>query len=292
MRRWLGVGHLHGGSDGARAGPGWLAGRPWRLKRLADGPWQPRTARKQATAAQMAPTGRSWQLRRRSRAAVSRSCTFFLQTAISKRRGHADLPGKPGPGNRMNVQRRPSCTFILSPDAPQGEKTLEPRHRPHQDPRMNVQHDPTPPAGTTTSHRRPPPTPTRPTRQLNPEANTLRPDPYRTTQPTGTPTRRPTLIAHLRPHPHNQTPYPDHATGGHLMRPGRRRPSRQGRPARPPRGTFCAQGNRLRRKQPEFVTFCAKRHPVHKTSSHTALTRATRSPDPRKQTLPRPHQEG
>jgi len=31
---------------------------------------------------------------------------------------------------------------------------------------------------------------------------------------------------------------------------------------------------------------------VHKTSSHTALTRATRSPDPRKQTLPRPHQEG
>ena len=91
--------------------------------------------------------------------AVSRSCTFFLQTAISKRRDHADLPGKPGPGNRMNVQRRPSCTFILSPDAPQGEKTLEPRHRPHQDPRMNVQHGPTPPAGTTTSHRRPPPPP-------------------------------------------------------------------------------------------------------------------------------------
>ena len=157
MRRWLGVGHLHGGSDGARAGPGWLAGRPWRLKRLADGPWQPRTARKQATAAQMAPTGRSWQLRRRSRAAVSRSCTFFLQTAISKRRGHADLPGKPGPGNRMNVQRRPSCTFILSPDTPQGEKTLEPRHRPHQDPRMNVQHGPAPPAGITTSHRCPRP---------------------------------------------------------------------------------------------------------------------------------------
>ena len=89
--------------------------------------------------------------------AVSRSCTFFLQTAISKRRDHADLPGKPGPGNRMNVQRRPSCTFILSPDAPQGEKTLEPRHRPHQDPRMNVQHGPAPPAGITTSHRCPRP---------------------------------------------------------------------------------------------------------------------------------------
>ena len=89
--------------------------------------------------------------------AVSRSCTFFLQTAISKRRDHADLPGKPGHGNRMNVQQRPSCTFILSPDAPQGEKTLEPRHRPHQDPRMNVQHGPTPPASTTTSHRRPRP---------------------------------------------------------------------------------------------------------------------------------------
>ena len=121
MRRWLGAGHLHGGSGGSRVGPGWLAGRPWRL---AGGPWQPRTARKQATAAQMAPTGRSWQLRRRSRAAVGRSCTFFLQTAISKRRDHADLPGKPGPGNRMNVQRRPSCTFILSPDAPQGRETV------------------------------------------------------------------------------------------------------------------------------------------------------------------------
>ena len=173
---------------------------------------------------------------------------------------------------------------------PQGEKTLEPRHRPHQDPRMNVQHDPTPPAGTTTSHRRPPPTPTRPTRQLNPEANTLRPDPYRTTQPTGTPTRRPTLIAHLRPHPHKQAPYPDHATGGHLMRPGRRRPSRQGRPARPPRGTFCAQGNRLRRKQPEFVTFCAKRHPVHKIS-RPAQNVPPHHPHPRDQD-PRPPQTG
>ena len=87
--------------------------------------------------------------------AVSRSCTFFLQTAISKRRDHADLPGKPGPGNRMNVQRRPSCTFILSPDAPQGEKTLEPRHRPHQDPRMNVQHGPDP--RTTSRHHDLPP---------------------------------------------------------------------------------------------------------------------------------------
>ena len=92
--------------------------------------------------------------------AVSRSCTFFLQTAISKRRDHADLPGKPGHGNRMNVQQRPSCTFILSPDAPQGEKTLEPRHRPHQDPRMNVQHGPTPPADTPRPARqRPPPPP-------------------------------------------------------------------------------------------------------------------------------------
>ena len=30
------------------------------------------------------------------------------------------------------------------------------------------------------------------------------------------------------------------------------------------RETFCAQGNRLRRKRPGLVTFCAKRHPVHK----------------------------
>ena len=110
--------------------------------------------------------------------AVSRSCTFFLQTAISKRRDHAGLPGKPGHGNRMNVQQRLSCTFILSPDTPQGGKTLEPRHRPHQDPRMNVQHGPTPPAGTTTS--RPAattPAPTRPARYLNPEANTCAPTP-------------------------------------------------------------------------------------------------------------------
>ena len=99
-----------------------------------------------------------------------------------------------------------------------------------------------------------------------PGSKHLRPDPYRTTQPADTPTRKPTPTAHLRPHPHNQAPYPDHATGGHLMRPGRRRPSRQRGPVRPPRGTFCAQGNRLRRKQPRFVTFCAKRHPVHKMS--------------------------
>ena len=243
--------------------------------------------------ARAAPTGRPWRLRRRSRAAVSRSCTFFLQTAISKRRDHAGLPGKPGHGNRMNVQQRLSCTFILSPDAPQGEKTLEPRHRPHQDPRMNVQHDPTPPAGTTTSHRRPPPTPTRPAHHLNPEANTPRPDPYRTTRPAGTP-MRPTPTAHLRPHPHNQTPCPDHATGGHLVRPGQRRPSRQRGPARPPRETFCAQGNRLRRKRPRFVTFYAKRHPVHKMSRpaqnvppHHPHPR-DQEPRPRKQALPRP----
>ena len=146
-------------------------------------PWRPRAAGGRATAAprQLAggsggsgssrvghggsggATGRPLQLRRLSGGARGRaswrSCTFFLQTAISKRRDHADLPGKPGPGNRMNVQRRPSCTFILSPDAPRGGKPLEPRHRPHQDSRMNVQHDPTPPAGTTTSHRRPPPPP-------------------------------------------------------------------------------------------------------------------------------------
>ena len=133
---------VHGRATTAQAALGWLA----------DGSGG---AHRQAMAAQAAPR---W-LRRRSRAAVSRSCTFFLQTAISKRRDHADLPGKPGPGNRMNVQRRPSCTFILSPDAPQGEKTLEPRHQPHQDPRMNVQHGPAPPAGTTTSRRRPPPPP-------------------------------------------------------------------------------------------------------------------------------------
>ena len=30
------------------------------------------------------------------------------------------------------------------------------------------------------------------------------------------------------------------------------------------RETFCAQGNRLHRKRPGLVTFCAKRHPVHK----------------------------
>ena len=40
----------------------------------------------------------------------------------------------------MNVQRRPHCTFIPSPDVPRTEKTLEPRHHPDQDPRMNVQH--------------------------------------------------------------------------------------------------------------------------------------------------------
>ena len=54
-----------------------------------------------------------------------RSCTFFLQSAISKRRDHADPSIGLGPGTRMNVQRRPRCTFILSPDVPRGGKTLE-----------------------------------------------------------------------------------------------------------------------------------------------------------------------
>ena len=135
-------------------------------------PWRPRAAGGRATAAprQLAggsggsgssrvghggsggATGRPLQLRRLSGGARGRaswrSCTFFLQTAISKRRDHADLPGKPGPGNRMNVQRRPSCTFILSPDAPRGGKPLEPRHHPCQHPRKNVQHHPTPRRGT------------------------------------------------------------------------------------------------------------------------------------------------
>ena len=139
-------------------------------------------------------------------------------------------------------------------------------------PRMNVQHDPTPPAGTTTSHRRPPPTPTRPTRQLNPEANTLRPDPYRTTQPADTPTRRPTLIAHLRPHPHKQAPCPDHATGGRLVRPGQRRPSRQRGPAGRlgehfvHKVTDCAENDLDSLPSAQNVTLCTKCPAPHKTS--------------------------
>ncbi len=54
-----------------------------------------------------------------------RSCTFFLQTAISKRRDHADLPIGLGLGTGMNVQRRPRCTFILLTSASRGGKTLE-----------------------------------------------------------------------------------------------------------------------------------------------------------------------
>ena len=49
---------------------------------------------------------------------------------------------------------------------------------------MNVQHGPAPPAGTTTS--RPTattPDPTRPAHRLNPEANTLRPDPCKQALP-------------------------------------------------------------------------------------------------------------
>ena len=54
-----------------------------------------------------------------------RSCTFFLQSTINKRRDHADPPASLGLGTRMNVQRRPRCTFILSPDASRGGETLE-----------------------------------------------------------------------------------------------------------------------------------------------------------------------
>ena len=42
----------------------------------------------------------------------------------------------------MNVQRRPRCTFILSPDPVRVEKTLKWRHRPGGAPKMNVQHRP------------------------------------------------------------------------------------------------------------------------------------------------------
>lgn len=48
------------------------------------------------------------------------------------------------PGGRMNVQRRPRCTFILFPDVPEGGKPLELRHHPCQHPRMNVQRRPSP----------------------------------------------------------------------------------------------------------------------------------------------------
>ena len=154
---------------------------------------------------------------------------------------------------------------------------------------MNVQHDPTPPAGTTTS--RPAattPAPTRPARYLNAEANTCAPPPTgRHNQQIprqGSRPRYPTSD------PTHQTSNPDHATGGHLMRPGRRRPSLPGGPVRPPRGTFCAQGNRLRRKRPGFVTFCAKRHPVHKMS-RPAQNVPPHHPHPRDQD-PRPPQTG
>ena len=179
VRRWCGVPPWRPRAAGGRAGGrGRATAAPRQLAGGSGGSGSSRVGHGGSGGA----TGRPLQLRRLSGGARGRaswrSCTFFLQTAISKRRDHADLPGKPGPGNRMNVQQRPSCTFILSPDAPQGEKTLEPRHRPHQDPRMNVQHGPTPPAGTTTS--RPvatTPAPTRPARYLNPEANTCAPTP-------------------------------------------------------------------------------------------------------------------
>ena len=100
-----------------------------------------------------------------------------------------------------------------------------------------------------------------------PGSKHLRPDPYRTTRPAGTP-MRPTLIAHLRPHPHNQTPCPDHATGGHLVRPGRRRPSRQRGPAGRlgkhfvHKVTDCAENNLDSLPSAQNVTLCTKRPPT------------------------------
>ena len=82
-----------------------------------------------------------------------RSCTFFLQTAISKWQDHADSPIGPDPGGRMNVQRGRRCTFILFPDVPEGGKPLEPRHHPNQHPGKNVQHHPAPDPRTNSRHR-------------------------------------------------------------------------------------------------------------------------------------------
>ena len=53
-----------------------------------------------------------------------------------------------GPKTRMNVQRRPSCTFILSQGPARGGKTLKWRQYPVGTSRMNVQHrQPRPRAG-------------------------------------------------------------------------------------------------------------------------------------------------
>ena len=210
--------------------------------------------------------------------AVSRSCTFFLQTAISKRRDHTDLSGKPGHGDRMNVQRRPSCTFILSPDAPRARKrwnhATDPTRAPDEcatRPHATSRHHDLPPDG---DHPDPHTTRTPP----EPGSKHLRPAPYRTTRPAGTP-MRPTPTAHLRPHPHNQTPYPDHTTGGHLVRPGRRRPSRQGGPVGrlgehfAHKVTDCAENDPDSLPSAQNVTLCTKCPAPHKTSPHTTLTR-------------------
>ena len=156
VRRWCGVPPWRPRAAGGRAGGrGRATAAPRQLAGGSGGSSSSRVGHGGSGGA----TGRPLQLRRLSGGARGRaswrSCTFFLQTALSKRRDYADLPGKPGPGNRMNVQRRPSCTFILSPDAPRGGKPLEPRHRPHQDPRMNVQHGPDP--RTTSRHHDLPP---------------------------------------------------------------------------------------------------------------------------------------
>ena len=82
------------------------------------------------------------------------------------------------------------------------------------------------------------------------------------------------------------------------MRPGQRRPSRQRGPAGRlgkhfvHKVTDCAENDPDSLPSAQNVTLCTKCPALHKTSPHTTLTRATRSPDPRKQTLPRPHQEG
>ena len=172
---------------------------------------------------------------------------------------------------------------------PRGGKPLEPRHRPHQDPRMNVQHGPDP--RTTSRHHDLPPGSDHPRPHTTctlpqPGSKHLRPDPYRTTQPADTPTRKPTPTAHLRPHPHKQAPCPDHATGGRLVRPGQRRPSRQRGPAGRlgehfvHKVTDCAENDLDSLPSAQNVTLCTKCPALHKTSPHTTLTRATRSPDP------------
>ena len=125
VRRWCGVPPWRPRAAGGRAGGrGRATAAPRQLAGGSGGSGSSRVGHGGSGGA----TGRPLQLRRLSGGARGRaswrSCTFFLQTAISKRRDHADLPGKPGPGNRMNVQRRPSCTFILSPDAPPGRETV------------------------------------------------------------------------------------------------------------------------------------------------------------------------